>query len=86
MNNPVYFGLSILETITIAMCEFWYNYEKPIYGKKLKLDYMNTDSFTAHIKLHKIDIYVQTSVDIYVDITKDVEIRFDTLNNEFGRP
>ena len=54
--------------------------------KKLKLDYMNTDSFTAHIKLHKIDIYVQTSVDIYVDITKDVEIRFDTSNNEFGRP
>ena len=31
MNKPVYLGLSILETIKIAMYEFWYDYIKPKY-------------------------------------------------------
>ena len=37
---------------------------------------MDTDSFT---------VYVKTD-DIYVDISKDVETRFDTSNYEFDRP
>ena len=32
------------------MCELWYDYVKPIYGKKAKLYYMDTDSFIAYIK------------------------------------
>ena len=27
------------------MCEFWYDYVKPIYGEKSKLFYMDTDNF-----------------------------------------
>ena len=37
---------------------------------------MDTDSFT---------VYIRTD-DIYKDIIKDVETRFDTSNNELERP
>ena len=58
------------------MNEFWYNYVKPKYGEKLKLCYMDTDSFIVYIKTE----------DIYLDIAKDVEIRSDTSNYELNRP
>ena len=45
MNKYVYLGLSILELSKILMNEFWYNYIKPKYGEKVKLCYMDTDSF-----------------------------------------
>ena len=37
---------------------------------------MDTDSFIDHVKTN----------DIYIDIVKDVETRFDTLNFEIDRP
>ena len=76
MNKPVYLGLSILELSKILMYEFWYDYVKPKYGEKVKLCYMDTDSFIVYIKTD----------DIYKDIAEDVETRFDTLNHEFDRP
>ena len=50
------------------MHEFWCDYVKPKYGEKAKLCYMDTDSFIVYIKAE----------DIYSDIEKDVEARFDT--------
>ena len=50
MNEFVYLGLSILELSKKLMYEFQYDYVKPKYGGKAKLDYMDTDSFIAHIK------------------------------------
>ena len=50
------------------MHEFWYGYVKLKYGEKAKLCYMNTDNFTVCIKTD----------DIYKEIAKDVETRFDT--------
>ena len=55
------------------MYEFWY--EKPKYGEKAKLCYMDTDSFVFYIKTE----------DIFVDIAKDFETRFHTLNSELDR-
>ena len=52
------------------MHAFWYVYAKPKYGEKIKLCYMDTNSFKVYIKTE----------DIYVDIAKDVETRFDTSN------
>ena len=72
MNKPAYLGLSILELSKKLMYEFWYVYVKLKYGKKSKLCYMDTDSFILYIKTD----------DIYKDIAKDVETRFDTSNNE----
>ena len=45
------------------MYEFWYDYLKPKYGETVKLCYMDTGSFTVHVKAD----------DIYKDIAKDVE-------------
>ena len=37
-NKPVYLGLLLLELSEILMYEFWNDYVKPKYGKKVKLD------------------------------------------------
>ena len=76
MNKPVYVGLSIFEISKIVMYQFWYDYTKQRYGEKVKLCHMDTDSFNVYIKTE----------DIYVDIAKDVETRFNTSNYELERP
>ena len=68
--------LSILELSKILMSKFWYDYVKPKYVEKANLYYMDTDSFTVYIKAD----------DIYKDIAKDVETRFDISNYELNRP
>ena len=75
MTKPDCLGLTILEISNVAMCEFWYDYIKLKNGEKEKLCYMDADSFIAYIKTE----------DIYIDIAKDVEIRFDTSNYELDR-
>ena len=72
MNKPIYLGLSILDISKILMYEFWYDCMKPKYGNRVKLCYMDTDSFVINIKTN----------DFYKDIADDVEKRFDTLNYE----
>ena len=52
------------------MYEFWYDYIKLKYGGKVKLIYMDTDSFIPHIKAE----------DFYRDIANDVQRWFDTFN------
>ena len=76
MNKPIYLGLSILEISKILMYGFWYDYMKPKYNDKVKLCYMDTDSFIMNIKTN----------DFYKDISNDVENRFDTSNCEVKRP
>ena len=76
MNKSVCLGLSILEICNILMWEFWYDFVKPKYGEKAKLYDMDTDSYIVYIKTE----------DIYPDIEKDVETRFDTSNYELDRP
>ena len=76
MNKPIYLGLSILEISKILIYEFCYDYMKPKYGNKVKLCYMDTDSFIMNIKTN----------DFYEDIANDVENRFDTSNYEVNRP
>ena len=75
MNKPVYLGLPILDLSKTIMYEFMYDYAKPKYGENAKLRYMGTDSCIAHVKTE----------DIYKEIAKEVETRFDTLNLELGR-
>ena len=50
MNKPIYLGLSILDISKILMYEFWYDYMKPKYGNRVKLCYMDMDSFVMNIK------------------------------------
>ena len=76
MNKPICLGLSIVEISKILIYEFWYDYMKPKYGNKVKLCYMDTDSFIMNIKTN----------DFYEDIASDVENKFDTSNYEVNRP
>ena len=75
MNKPMYLGLSILDISKILMYEFSYDYMKPKYGNRVKLCYMDTDSFIMNIKTN----------DFYKDIANDIEKRFDTSNYEVDR-
>ena len=72
MNKPAYLGLSILELSKILMQEFQYDCVKPIYDEKVKLCYMDTDTFIVYIK----------TTDVYKDIAEDVETRFDPSKYE----
>ena len=68
MNKPVYLGQAILDISKTLMYEFWYDYLKPKYGDKVKLCYMDTDSFIIHVETE----------DFYKDIANDVDKWFDT--------
>ena len=70
MNKPVYLGMSILDIRKTLMYKFYYDYVKPKYEDKVKLCYMDTDSFVIHI----------FTKDFFEDINNDVERWFDTSN------
>ena len=50
MNKPVHLDLSILDLSKTAMYEFYYDYTKPKYDGNAKVCYMDTGSFTVHVK------------------------------------
>ena len=68
MNKPIYIGQAVLDISKTLMHIFFYDYLKPKYGDKVKLCYMNTDSFI---------FYVETNY-FYKDISNDVVEWFDT--------
>ena len=70
MNKSIYLGVSILDISKRLMYKFWYGYLKPKYNDKVKLCYMDTDSF----------IIIINTEDFYKDIANDVERWFDTSN------
>ena len=81
MNKPVYLGQAILELSKMIMYEFHYDYMIPKYSQscdKLKLCYMDTDSF----------IYSIETEDFYKNIANEVESRYDTSGypNDGSRP
>ena len=68
MNKPAYLGMSILDVSKTLMYEFWYDYLKPKYKDKVKLCYVDTNSFV-------INTFTE---DFFEDINNDVERWFDT--------
>ena len=76
MNKPIYLGLSILELSKITKYEFWYDYVKVKYDDRVKLCYMDTDSFVLNVRTE----------DFYKGISEDVKDRFDTSNFYCDRP
>ena len=78
MNKPIYLGLAILDISKTLMYEFWYDYLKPKYDENIKLCYMDTGSFIFNVETQGF----------YVDISNDVERKFDTsaYPSEIDRP
>ena len=70
LNKPVYLGQAILDISKTLKYEFYYDYLKPRYKDKVKLCYMDTDSFILLIETE----------DFFKDITDDVNEWFDTSN------
>ena len=70
MNKPIYLGMSILDISKTLMYVFWYDYITPKYQDKVKLCYMDTESFVIRIK----------TKDFLEDIANDVGEWFDTSN------
>ena len=68
MNKPVYLGQAILDLSKLIMYEFHHDYMLPKYKERMKLCYMDTDSFVYDIETKYF----------YKDIAGDVETRFDT--------
>ena len=75
MNKPVYLVLSILELGKIGTYEFWFTLNKNM-GKKSKI------MLHVYRQLHSR----HKRENIYAEISKEVEARFETSNYEFDRP
>ena len=75
INKSVYLGLSILDLSKTVMYEFWSDYVMPKYGANAKLCYMDTNSFSVHVKTD----------DIYKNIAEDGEKRFDSWKFELDK-
>jgi len=67
-NKPIYLGMCILDLSKTLMYDFHYNYIKAKYDDRAKLLFTDTDSLCYEIQTE----------DFYVDISTDVESRFDT--------
>ena len=68
MIKSVYLEQTILDLSKTLMYRFHYDYMRPNYGSKVKLCYMDTDSFVYEIETEGF----------YKDIAKGVEGRFGT--------
>ena len=68
MKKLVYLEQAILDLSKTLMYAFYYDYMRPKYGCKIKLCYMDTDSFVNEIETE----------DFYKDIAEDIKKRFDT--------
>ena len=68
MSKSVYLGQAVLDLSKTLMYEFHDDYMRLKYGSKVKLCYMDTDSFVYEIETE----------DFCKDIAKDVEKKFDT--------
>ncbi|GET58831.1 hypothetical protein GLOIN_2v1820840 [Rhizophagus irregularis DAOM 181602=DAOM 197198] len=55
LNKPIIIGASILGLSKLLMYRFWYGFVKEKYGNKVRLGYMDTDSFIYHVETE--DIY-----------------------------
>ena len=66
-NSPIYLGQAIADISKMLMYEFWYDYLKPMYDRKIKVCYMDTDSY----------IFLVKTDDFYRDINNDIDKWFD---------
>ena len=62
MDKPIIVGQAILDKSKELMYEFYYDYLQPKYKDKLKLLYMDTDSFVLEIETD--DFYEGTKKDL----------------------
>ena len=62
MDKPIQVGQAILDKSKELMYQFYYEYLKPKYKEKVKLLYMDTDSFILEIETD--DFFEDTKEDL----------------------
>lgn len=67
MDKPIPVGMAILDISKVVMYEYYYNFLKKKYGKKIQLAYTDTDSFLFQVETD----------DYYEDMKANLE-RYDT--------
>ena len=75
-KKPIYLGMCILDLSKTLMFEFHYDYIRKMYSDRAKLLMTDTDSLFYEIKTD----------DLYNDISKDVESKFDTSEFDKNHP
>lgn len=73
LDKPIYIGFTVLELSKSHMYDFHYSVFKPMYGKRLQMCYMDTDSFIYHIQ----------TKNYYSDLKTYLLPYFDTSNFSF---
>ena len=73
--KPIYIGLAVLELSKLHMYQFYYDVLKEHYGSKLKLLYMDTDSFILEVTFENEDGY---NKDNFHNFMKKNPDHFDT--------
>lgn len=72
LDKPIYLGFVVLELSKWLIYDFHYQYMKPKFTSRIRLNYMDTDSFIYSIFTD--DFYA----DIYDDVISPEKSRFDT--------
>ena len=62
-NKPIYLGLAILSLSKIKMYECWYDEMKPKYKDRVRLCYMDKDSFIMHTKTKDFYKYIADGIE-----------------------
>ena len=65
MNKPIYVGAKILDLSKLLMYQTLYDYLKPKFGSRVKLIYMDTDSFVLYIETDDLDKELMEDLDCY---------------------
>ena len=67
MNKPIYLGQAVVDLSKTRMFVFWHDYIVPKYGDKVKLCYIDTDSFIMHIYTEEFYKNISANVDKWFD-------------------
>ena len=84
-DKPIYLGFSVLELSKLLMCEFFYHTLKPYWQNKVKLHYMDTDSFILGFNVNNRELinFLQENKDEFdiSELDKSHEL-YDPINKK----